>query len=167
MGGLIKIALRNVFRNRGRSTLSIVAIFFGVAVLLFVQGCVNGLLKDLVDDAVLAKIGAIEVHHHGYLDAEKDPLKLDLPGDAATLAKLRAVPGVVAVTPRISFEGMLNNGTVSSMFMATAIDPATEYDVCPRRRDNVAKGSRPLDEKSNGEALLGRQLVESLDAKPG
>jgi len=166
MSRLFKIALRNVFRNKGRSALSVSAILFGVAVLVFLQGFTNGFLKSMVDDTVLAKMGAVQVHRHGYLDAEKDPLKLDLPDDPAFASRLR-VPGVISITRRIAFEGMLNNGTVSSMFVATSIDPRSEYQVCPQRRQDVAPGARPLDDKSGGEALLGRQLVESLDAKPG
>ncbi len=167
MSTLLRVALRNVFRNKGRSTFSIVAILFGLTVLVFLQGFTNGFLKSVVEDAVLAKVGAVQVHRHGYLDAEKDPLKLDLPDDAATSARLRAVPGVVDVTRRITFEGMLSNGNVSQMFLATAIDPVSEYRVCPKRRDNVGPGSAPLDEKSTADALVGKQLVESLEARPG
>jgi putative ABC transport system permease protein len=167
MGRLITVALRNVLRNKRRSAISILAIFFGVGVVIFLDGFTNGFLKNTVEDAVFAKVGALQVHRKGYLDAEKDPLKLDVADDNTMIDRLKAVKGVTEVTRRLSFEGMLSNGSVSSMFMATAIDPVTEYKVCPKRKENVAKGSTPLDEKSPNGALLGHQLMESLDAKPG
>jgi putative ABC transport system permease protein len=39
--------------------------------------------------------------------------------------------------------------------------------VCPKRRDKVAPGSTPLDEKSVTDVLLGKALIESLEAKQG
>jgi putative ABC transport system permease protein len=167
MSTLLRIALRNVFRNKWRSAISAAAIVVGVAVIVFLQGFANGFLGSVLSDAVDAKVGGVQVHRHGFLDAEQDPLKLDLPADNEVAATIRATPGVVAVTPRITFEGMLSNGNVSTMFSATAIDPRTEYTVCPKRRDNIAPGSQPLDEHADNGALLGKALVESLDAKSG
>ena len=164
---LLKIALRNVFRNRWRSAVSALVVFVGVTLIVFLQGFINGLLENTIQDAALAKLGAIQIHRKGYLDAERDPLKLDLPATGELLAKVRAVPGVAAVTPRLTFEGMLGNGATQSMFLATAIDPASEYAVCPKRREQVADGQKPLEVDSGGAALIGQQLVESLGAKPG
>src|SRR5262249_51101136 len=123
MRRLLTIAFRNVLRNKRRSALSALAIVVGVGAIIFLQGFVNSFVKNMLEDAVLAKIGALQVHRKGFLDAEQSPLERDLPDDPAFAAKLRAVPGVTAVTRRISFDGMLNNGTVSSMVVATAIDP--------------------------------------------
>ncbi len=167
METLLRVAIRNVSRNKWRSAISAAAIVVGLAGIIFLQGFAGGILNNLVEDAVLNKVGAIQVHRKGFLDAETDPLKLDLPDDGSLEKRIRAVPRVTAVTRRITFEGMLGNGSVSSMFNATAIDPRTEYAVCPKRRSNVAAGSTPLDERSDNGALLGKQLVQSLDAKSG
>ena len=167
MRRLLAIALRNVLRNKWRSFISALAIVIGVGAVTFLQGFGNGFLQQVVEDAVQDKVGAIQVHKRGYLDAETDPLKLDLPDDPQLAATLRSVPGVTAVTRRLSFEGMLSNGSVSSMFTATAIDPATEYQVCPRRAKSVAEGSRPIDAASTEQALIGTALGDSLQAKAG
>lgn len=167
MGRLIGIALRNVLRNKWRSAVSMIALFIGVGAVVFLQGFTNGFLKAMIEDAVFAKVGAIQIHRTGYVDAEQDPLKLDLADDPALVAKLRAIPGVRAVSRRIAFDGQMTNGSISSMFMATAIDPKTEYEVCPRRREQVAKDSTPLDGKLPNEVLMGDAFAEGLDAKKG
>jgi len=53
------------------------------------------------------------------------------------------------------------------MFLATAIDPAVEYEVCPQRATFLAKGSRPLRPGTPRATLIGKTLAESLGAKEG
>ena len=162
MRTFLGLAVRNLLRNRWRSALPAVALTVGVALVVFLQAFIDGFVRSLVQDAVQARMGAIQVHKKGYLDAQQDVLTLDLPDDPAVVARLRAVPGVKAVTRRIDFDGMVSNGAVSTMFVATAIDPASEYDVCPLRRTEVAAGSPPLGVEHPGGVLMDGALVESL-----
>jgi putative ABC transport system permease protein len=164
---LLRIALRNLRRNRGRSAISMSAILVGVAAMVWGQGFVSGMLRGLTEDMVLTRIGAIQVHRQGYLDAERDLLGYDLPDDDAFRDRLRAVDGVRAVSPRIQFEGMISNGAVATLFVATAIDPASEYRVCPRRRSQVAAGSTPLDPGDASGVLIGSALADGLGAAHG
>lgn len=173
MRHLLAIAARNILRNTRRSVVSGAAIFVGVTAIIALKGFLNGFIKNAVEDAAFAKVGAIQVHKRGYENADRNLLDYDLPADGTLAARIAAVPGVKAVTSRISIEGMLSNGSVSSMFVATAIDPATEYQVCPKRRDNVAPGSKPLEAGAPGDTatstdiLIGSELAASLDARIG
>lgn len=174
MWSLLIIAARNVSRNRRRSIISGAAVFVGVLGIVLLQGLLNSFLTRIVDDTVLAKVGAIQVHKRGWQDADHDLLDYDLPDDQAFRQKLAAIPGVTGVTPRITFDGMLSNGAVSSMVGVAAIDPATEYTVCPKRRESIAPGSDPLVPGASGggagdvsAALVGSELAESLGAKKG
>jgi putative ABC transport system permease protein len=87
--------------------------------------------------------------------------------DPALLSRIAAVPGVTAVAPRIQFDGMISNGSESTMFVAQAIDPELEYKVCPKRKNRVAPGSQPLLPGRQGDALIGATLAESLGAQRG
>ena len=74
-----------------------------------------------------------------------------------------------AVAPRIAFDGMVNNGSESTMFMATAIDPEREYKVCPATHPRPP-GSQPLQPGREGDALIGKTWLESsvpTRARPG
>jgi len=102
----------------------------------------------------------------GYLGSD-DPLKMTLPEDPELMTRIRAVPGVTAVAPRLDFDGMLSNGSESTMFAATAFDPALEYKVCPKRATYFAKGGRPLGQEDNNGALVGKAMAESLNLQQG
>jgi len=161
------LAARNLRRNTRRTVISMATVFAGVCAIVGMQGFADGFTDLIIEDTVRGKVGAIQVHKRGWHDTERNRLEFDLPMGGALPARLRAVPGVLAVTPRISFDGMLNNGKVSTMFQATAIDAAQEYVVCPKRRTDVAKGTKPLEVGVRDEALLGGALAESLDARQG
>lgn len=161
---LILLALRNLLRNKRRTLITALAVLFGAAAIVFLQGFASGFLTNLIETTIQSKIGAVQVFKKGYLGSD-DPLKNSLTEDAALVARIRAVPGVTAVAPRIDFDGMVSNGSESTMFMATAIDPALEYEVCPKRKTRVAPGSQALAPGRDGDALIGKTLAESLGAK--
>ncbi len=163
---LILLSLRNLTRNKRRTLITALAIVFGAAAIICLQGFANGFVTNLIEAVVLSKLGPIQVFRKGYIGAD-DPLKLTIAESPELLATIRAVPGVTAVAPRISFDGMVSNGSESTLFMATAIDPAQEYQVCPKRVTRVAPGSQPLGVDQDGRGLIGKTLAEALGAKVG
>ena len=164
---LVTIALRNARRNRWRSAVSLLAVLVGVCAMVFLQGFIQGFIQSLAEDMVHTRIGAIRIHRAGYSEATEDPLRADLPDDPALVEKLRALPRVTAVTRRLQFDGMLSNGAIAAMFVAGAIDPATEYQVCPRRRQRVATGFTPLDTTHPNAVLLSGAFAGALGAEKG
>jgi putative ABC transport system permease protein len=161
-----QLALRNLGRNKRRTLVTGLTIAFGVFAIVFLQSFVNALLRNIVEVSVESKVGAVQVFKTGYLGSD-DPLKMTFLDTPELSAKIRAVPGVAAVAPRLDFDGMLSNGSDGTMFSATAIDPAREYAVCPRRATYLAKGTKPLGPNAEDAILVGRALVESLDASAG
>jgi len=163
---LVLLALRNLTRNKRRTLLTALAIVFGAMAIVLLQGFVNGFIRNNIEAIVMSKLGAVQVYRKGYLGSD-DPLKKSMPHDPALMARIRKVPGVVEVAPRIAFDGMVSNGAESTMFVATAIEPDLEYKVCPERPKRVAKGSTPLTQQQRGMTLIGKTLSDSLKANPG
>jgi putative ABC transport system permease protein len=80
-------------------------------------------------------------------------------------AKLRSVPNVKAFTPRISFNGMLTNGSRGTIAVITAVDPATVREALPKL-DLYLEGT-PLAQDDRNGAHVGLALNHALDLKPG
>jgi len=163
---LLLLALRNLSRNKRRSIITALAVLFGCAAIVALQGINNGFVANLIETTVESRHGAVQVFRKGHIGSN-DPLKLSLPQDAELVRRIEAVPGVLAVAPRLSFDGMVNNGSESTMFMAMAIDPDREYKVCPKRLTRVSPGSQPLQPGKEGDALIGKTLAEALGADKG
>src|SRR5262249_25424000 len=108
MGSLLRIALRNVLRNRRRSLITFFAVFLALGVMVAIRGLRNGLQASFRETIVLGQTGALQVRHKGALKSVAPSLTDDVPADDGFLAKVRAVPGVKAASGRIMFGGMVN-----------------------------------------------------------
>ncbi len=162
---LLPLAARNVMRNKRRTAITLSGVLLGVAATVFLGGFAGGFIQLLTALVSEGRMGAIQVHKKGYLDEDLDPLKMDLPQDAAFISRLKGVPGVTAVSPRITFEAMLSNGSEGTVVYVTAMDPALEALVCPRRWDAV-EGGRFIPDRPE-DVLVGRVLLAGLGAQAG
>ena len=62
------MAWRNVWRNRRRSLLTVLAISLGLAFNIFMRAIGDGFHEQMVDNSVRSHIGHLEVHRAGYHD---------------------------------------------------------------------------------------------------
>ncbi len=163
---LLRLAFRNVLRARARSALTIAALLFCVMMSLLLSALVMGVGESLVAEAVEGSVGSIQVHREGYFEKrDRQPLKFNLEQNADIEAKLRAMPHVKAVTPRLTFSGLLTNGSQGTVAVITAVDPATVRDVLPRA-DMYLVGDKLANDDKNG-VQVGIELASALGAKHG
>ncbi len=158
---LWRIAVRNVLRNRRRTLITLAALIIGVGVMVTIRGVLNGMQTALVDNVVEGQTGALQVHRKGYLaNVLASPLTLDMPQKEVE-AKIRAIPGVRAVTARIQFGGMIARGDETIFLFNQAIDPKTEFQVVPRRREIFSDHGKfaPLPDKDGRIPTIARGVV--------
>jgi putative ABC transport system permease protein len=158
---LLRLAARNVLRNRARSALTLGAIFFGVALTVLLAAFGNGLGTLMANDSVYAKLGAIQIHRKGYaVEKDNQPLKLDMPEGETLEARIRAVPGVMAASPRLVFGGLISNGSESTMFVARAVDPSKESATLPWAGRDVSGQAINADAPTRG--VIGAELAQAM-----
>ncbi len=163
---LIRLAIRNVLRNKSRAAFTVGAIGFGVLMTLLLGSFVVGLGNAMVDDIVQGKVGAFQVHRKGYSDVrENQPLDLDFADTGANLSNIKKIHGVTGVSPRLVFSGMAANGSQSTMIVVTGIDPAQEYRVLPHANDFLE--GKPVDNAVANGAIFGKDLADALGLKAG
>ncbi len=167
---VVRMALRNVTRNRRRSLLAGTMVAAGVAAILFAKAYLSGLQQLIKEGVIDAGQGALQVMHEGYATAqEMSPLHLDLPEDPALVARIARVENVKAVAPRMRFMGIISAGDTGTAFHALAIDPEREREVCPRgpaARTDRLEGPG-LSSSDAPEVLLGIELARALKVKIG
>lgn len=166
MWTLLRLAVRNVLRNRSRSAFTVAAIAFGVMMSLFLGGFSGGFIRVMIEDTVLGKVGALQVHRRGYDDAkESDPLKFDMPEGSELAAKILSTPGVTGATARIHFTGLINNGSSSTMIAGIGEDPVQEYKVLPLATRGLVGKALSVEAPSAG--VVGFELANAMAVKPG
>jgi putative ABC transport system permease protein len=162
MSALIRIALRNVLRNRRRSFITFSAVLIAIIATFALRGLSNGMITAMQDAVVYGQTGALQIHRAGYLKATGgSTLDLDVPADAAFLDKVRLVPGVRAVSARLAFGGMVNANDTTSPALFSALDLAGEVRVCPLREQLATQG-RAFGANETEVAVLTPELTRTL-----
>ena len=167
MSTFLRLAVRNVARNRRRSLITFSALLVGVTAVLVTRGITDGFLRLMVDDMVKGRTGALQIHPAGYVSSiEALPLEPSLTYDEALLARIQAVPGVTGVSGRLIFAGLVSNGVSQTTFVGRGVDPERERQAVPRFGFDVREGGRVLAPGDHARALVGSELARSFHAVP-
>ncbi len=167
MNSLLRIAFRNVLRNRRRSIITFSAVFLALGIMVGLRGFFNGMHETIRETIILGQTGALQVHRKGFLKSvNTSSLDLDVPTDDAFLARISAVPGVKAVTARINFGGIANANDTSAVALFSAMDPQREVTVCPRRLEMISSG-KTLAQSGTASGIFTPELAANLGIKLG
>ena len=63
---VLKIAWRNIWRNKRRSLVVIVAIALGIWSIIFLTGFADGMYKTMIDNAIESQYSHIQIHNPKY-----------------------------------------------------------------------------------------------------
>lgn len=158
------VGRRNVFRNRRRSALNIIAIAVSTWILVLGMGWVQGYHTYLYNAVIDFETGDLQILEEGYLDeALRNPLDLTVQSYAALRRLLSDVEGVLEAAGRVEASVELSNGRSSLRLLGRAIDPPAEAEVTVID-EFIAEGEY-LD--SEGGVLVGRPVADKLQLEPG
>jgi len=121
---IIKIAWRNLWRNRRRSTIAVSSVFFATFICLLLKSVMEGSTNYIIDKAVERQTGTFQVMSAEYWDDKTVDNFITV--DENILKKWEAIPNVKRLTPRIETFAMVWNGTRSKPVILIGIDPARE-----------------------------------------
>lgn len=159
----LKIAFRNIFRQKRRSILTILTMFGGVTLCSFSIGWMDGSYNYIIDLFTRYQLGHIQVHKDGYLDRPTLYKTIDdYAGVSATVDQTR---GVVRTTPRLYSAGLASVGEKTAMARIVGIDPVLEN--AATLFDKKIETGKPLSKDTHYEAVVGKGLAKRLGAKTG
>ena len=120
---IFKFAFRNVLRNRKRSFLTALTIFFAAIVVGMAQSWTNGMLGVYIDNFIKYQTGHIRVTTEEFTNREKFMPVDELVYDSDELiTKLAKTEGVKAVRERIRFNILLGNSNTTTNALGMGID---------------------------------------------
>jgi ABC-type lipoprotein release transport system permease subunit len=165
MGKLLRMAWRNVWRNRRRTVIAVIAISLGLALMLFFDGLMGGSKQAIYGNTVKLQGGNVQVHAPGYREkAKRMPLLPLADADAAVEAAL-ATPDVIAASQRIETGGMVSSREGTFPIVITGIEPEREGTVS-MVAENVVQG-RYLEPADEDVILIGQALARNLEVTVG
>ena len=139
----VKIAFRNLLKNRRRSFFTISAIAFGFAAINLLGGFTDYVFKGLEESYVYAYgNGHLSVFKTGFLsEGALDPTRYLL--EQQDLQTLREIcmhdDRIVITTPQLNISGLVSNGQVSTIMMADGRIPKDLRQIRSRGQGIVGK----------------------------
>lgn len=173
---LLRLALRNIARQRRRTILTLSVLAAGFMALALAGGFMSQTFEGLSDGAIRGGLGHVQILHPRALEADEgQSLEFGLPDGEGLAARLRQETTVAEVLPRIQFMGLLSSGSRSVAFLGTGVDPQREAQhmaSLEQVRDGGkapgGAGSRWLGTNPEArEVILGIGLARSLGAGVG
>jgi lipoprotein-releasing system permease protein len=160
---LIKLACRNIFRNKRRTIIAGIAIGVGLAALIFTDALVQGMKTNMILSATSAYMGEGQIHRQGFrLTGEADKTINDL---GQVLAELGKEESVAAFTRRVVSFGMITSPANLSSILFVGVDPVNEK-LLSRVDDNIQKGSF-FEGSNEQDVIIGSDLADLLEVGLG
>ena len=166
----IKLAIRNLFRNRRRSLFTILAIGLGFAAVNTLGGFTEYIFINLRDSYIYVQgNGHLTFFKKGFLqDGKLNPTQYLLDETEARIIKetLHRHPEVLVVTSQLHISGLLSNGKVSTIFLAAGRVPSDVRTINRHARGMVASiqpfTGKPLEDDVIYGVGLSRGLAEQF-----
>lgn len=154
---LLKLAWKNMWRNRHRTSITMAAIFFAVILSVLTNSLQEGVFGNLIKNVVSFYSGYIQVHKQGYWDERI--LDNTFEESASSEALIRGHGNVSAVAPRLESFALASSDDLTKGCMVIGISPQRE-DAITALSSKLIEGHY-LDEHDS-QVLLSQGLAKRL-----
>jgi ABC-type lipoprotein release transport system permease subunit len=159
----LALALRNLIRNRRRTTITLLTMIFGIATLTLLSAMNDGWLNQMKTNFILSFTGHLQIHAKGFEASQNLRDRMDDPDEATRL--MSSIPEIVAWTERIRTSGLASVSGSSSGVQIMAVDP--EQETWVTSMDQGVKEGHWIRPGIRSDLLLGRTIAQNLGAKVG
>jgi len=156
---LLKLAWRNLWRNRTRTWLSALVIAIGLVAMIFMDTMMVGMNTNMVKNATDSLMGHAQMHALGFRD-EQD-VKLTINDLDQALLQLEKHPDLKARSLRIVTQSMLSSSGGGEPVFSLGVDPEEEQ-LLSKFDEAIIEGEY-LDSVSGQKLILGWKLAEKLE----
>ena len=157
----VRVGWRNLWRNRRRTWLTAGGVAFAVLLVVAAMCVQLGSYVVMEENATSLLTGHIQIQSAAYVD--NDRLENTLTDASMLRRQVSAVPGVVAVAPRVEIFALASAGERSFGTQLLGVDPPAEARVVKFQERIVA--GRSISAGSEG--LLGEGLARNLGVRLG
>lgn len=160
---MLKIAWRNLWRNRTRTIIVGSAITFSYAMMLIFFGLGDDTRGKMEEAAATGAGGEVLIHGDGFWASQSSDIVLENPGEI--IERAESIEGVEHVLPRVIINGLMTSPTGNEPVQIRGIDTGREFAVEDYSEDLEA-GSFFSDTYDHP-IVIGRDLQDKLDVSLG
>lgn len=154
---ILKIAWRNIWRNRRRTLITAASIFFAVLFSVTIESMNRGVFDKMINDSVSFYTGYGQITDKGYWDERFLDNSFELSSELE--ATIKESPGVEDIAPRLESFALASHEKITKSAMVVGIEPQKEAALTGLDQRVVAG---TYLSKNDEAVLLGEGLSEKL-----
>ncbi len=169
----LKLALRNLSRNRKRTIVTVLTITLGFTALGTIWGMLTNIFSRLKEQAIVnERLGHFTIVKEGYMEEGKlypEKFLWDNQELEDILKIIKSNSEIDLATPKIILNGMVSNGQTSTIFIAEGLIPSDDNALFKTNIDgrvdhiNLAK----LSDENAQIVSVSEELASNLKVKKG
>lgn len=159
---LLKLAWRNIWRNKRRTLITAASIMFAVFFASFMQSLQKGVWDNMLGNVVNFYYGYAQIHQKGYQDEQSIDMAFAIDKNLENLAT--NIPEIKAVVPRIESFALASKETATAGVLVVGIKADLENELT-NLADRVVEGNYLEGEKKA--AMIGKGVAEKLKLSVG
>ncbi len=161
---LIKLAWKNILRNKRRTIIAATAISIGLAALIFVDAYMIGMKENMIKTATASFIGDAQIHREGFRDEQEVTLTIQ---EVESITRKLAKESIVHYFTRRTYaSGMIRSAAnMNRGIILVGIFPGTERFLS-QIDDAIIEGNYFKGDNEN-DIVLGSKLAEILEVEVG
>ncbi|MFO8235227.1 MAG: FtsX-like permease family protein [Bacteroidales bacterium] len=157
MNEYLKLAWRNIWRNKRRTLITTASIFFAIFFALIMRAFQLGSYSNMIDNAVQLYSGHIQIHGKGYTNNQS--INNSFEHDDQLLNMLDENEQIKDAIPRIESFSLISSGKKTKGAVLMGINPEKQ-DEMSKLSDKIVNGS--YMENGENSALISKTLSDFL-----
>ncbi|VBB46458.1 putative Efflux ABC transporter, permease protein [uncultured Paludibacter sp.] len=156
---IASIAWRNIWRNKLRSLVIVLAIAVGIIGAVTMNGFMMGMVEQRVESVIDTEISNIQIHNPNYLLNQE--IKYHISNTAETIEKIKTIPEIKEVSSRIVSSAMATSASTGFGINLYGIHPEIEKKVSSIYK-HINQGVY-LKDGQNFPVVIGEKLSQKLN----
>src|SRR5512133_1554716 len=157
------ISWKNVWRNKSRSLVVIVAVTLGIIAGVLLIGIMKGWVEQRLHDAIYNEVSHVQIHNKEFLKNEE--INLTINDTAAIFRTIKDLPGLKGWVRRTRMVAMATTSWANTGVNIYGIDPEKEKQVTEIWKKMIAGAGEYLDNTKPGNILISDKTADILKIK--
>ena len=156
---ILKIAWRNIYRNKKRSLITITSIFAALFLIILMRALQFGFYDKLIETVVESYAGYVEVHADGFWDNQNLDNSMEV--DQNLINDIKSVEGVDNIVQRLQTFSLISMGNKTKGGVINGINISDEQKITDWNKKMIS-GTFKIEKK---EIIIGKGIAEYFDTK--
>ncbi|MCP4155582.1 MAG: ABC transporter permease [bacterium] len=159
----MKLAWRNLFRNKRRTIIASIAISIGLAALITGSATTRGMVTNIIKSATTSFLGEAEIHHNEFRESQE--IEKTIQNAERVINNLKNEECVDKFTPRTLSMGMVTAPANVNAVILVGINPDSEKHLS-KIDDLINKGEFFTGDNPR-DIVIGSKLAGTLESEVG